>query len=111
MSGSPSKSLIELVPHEVILQELESGVKSLPTVAKCPVDPAHKFRLYPDNESLWGVCDQCGFRGDSLDILKAKFKDTSIEGVITQLERKGVVNDIPRDLVLDYQLDRAKQEG
>jgi len=110
MSGSPLKNLVELIPHDVILQELESGVKALPTVAKCPVNPEHKFMLHPDGASLWGSCEQCGFSGDSIDILRVKFDDPSVEGVIGKLERSGVLTDVPRDLVIDYQTHKIKRD-
>lgn len=100
-----------MVPHEFILQELQSGVKSLPTVAQCPVNPEHKFRLHPDDTAIWGACDQCGFTGDSLDILRAKFKNTSVELTLCKLEEMGVLRDVPRDAISDYQAHKAKRES
>lgn len=100
-----------MVPHDIILQELQSGVKSLPTVAQCPVNPEHKFRLHPDDTAIWGACDQCGFTGDSLDILQAKFKNTSIEVTLCKLEEMGILKDVPKETVSDYRTHKAKRES
>lgn len=101
--------LTELVPSEVILQELDSTVKALPTVARCPVNPEHKAVLHPDNSSVWAACQECGFTGDSIDILRLKFKVQSVESVVLQLEQSGHIKSISRDTVAAYQMSKAKR--
>jgi len=109
--ASPSKNLVECIPHDIILQELGSSVKSLPTVAQCPVNSEHKFTLHPDDGSIWGSCGECGFSGDSVDILQAKFRNLSVESVITRLEKDGLIKDVSRELIMAYQLYRVKRNS
>lgn len=109
MSISPSQNLAELIPSEVILQELQSAVKALPTVASCPVNQAHKATLHPDNTAVWAVCQECGFTGDSVDILKAKYQTQSVESVVIRLEHSGMMKSVPRELVADYQLAKVRR--
>lgn len=71
----------------------------------------HRFRVHPDESAVWGSCDTCGFTGDGIDILKAKYNVQSIEAVLNRLEKSGAVEDVPRDLILDYQMLKAKRDG
>lgn len=111
MSRSPLQNLAELIPSELILQELDSPVKSLPTVAQCPKDSAHKAILHPDSGSVWAACQDCGFTGDSIDILKAKFQNPSVESVITRLESSGVLKTVSRDAIAEYQASSIKRNS
>lgn len=66
--------------------------------------------LHPDDNGIWGSCDQCGFSGDSLDILMQKFNTPSVEAVLHRLEQKGAMPQASMEAVTDYQVYKIRQE-
>lgn len=112
MAKAPS--LNEFISTPAILHELGSPVKSLPTVINHPDDDAHKLYLYPDDDGIWGVCEELDFYGDTVEIMKHHFGVRSLEQVLWKLEETGCINDrreITDKVITSYEIARTKRRN
>lgn len=110
MTNAPS--IYEFTSADVILHELGSHVKTLPTVIPCPKHPEYKMIVHPDGSGMWGACSEINFYGDTIDILRLHYGVRTLNEVLWKMEDAGCIHDrreITEKIVSEYEIDRIKR--
>lgn len=71
------------------------------------------MHLLQDGNSVWGHCPQCGFSGDGLSMLQARYHTRNVEDTLKHLASSGVLSrtEIPEKLILKRERDQEIYGG